>query len=148
MRTNRHARILELISKYPINRQEELLQLLKDDGYDVTQSTISRDINRLGLVKELGPDGMYRYQAPQTSKSAFSGSVNTLFSNSVLNVDAAQNLIVIKTSTGMANAVCVSIDSMEYDGIVGTLAGDDTIFVACKDSACSYRYAEEFRKLM
>ena len=148
MKSNRQTRILELVSKYPINKQDELLKLLKNEGFDVTQSTISRDIKNLRLTKVLSPDGTYRYQPPQISEKNARMNFSSLFSNSVLSVNIAQNIIVIKTSSGMANAVCVSLDLMNYDGIVGTLAGDDTIFAACKDSSYSYRYYNEFRQLM
>lgn len=148
MKNDRQTRILEIISKYPVNRQEDLVRYLKEDGYDVTQSTVSRDIKNLKLTKVPSSDGTFRYQAPQMSQKNAKMNFNSIFSNSVLSVDIAQNIIVIKTSSGMADAVCVLLDSMNYDGIVGTIAGEDTIFAACKDSSYSYRYFNEFKKLI
>lgn len=148
MKKNRQTRILELINKYPINKQEELLQKLREDGYEVTQSTISRDIKNLNLTKGLGADGIYRYQAPQVNHQSSKNYFVTLFSNSVLSIDIAQNIVVIKTSSGTANAVCATLDAMSYEGIAGTLAGDDTIFVACKDDKYAQRYLHEFKDLI
>lgn len=148
MRVSRQTRILELISKYPIGRQEELLKRLKEDGYDVTQSTISRDINKLNLVKVMGTDGVYKYQAPINKNANSRLNFETLFSNSVLSVDLASNIVVIKTSAGTANAVCASLDSMSYDGVIGTLAGDDTIFAACKDEEFAKIYLAKFKELI
>ena len=148
MKNDRQTRILEIISKHPVNKQEELLEYLRQDGYDVTQSTISRDIKNLRLIKVLSSDGTFRYQPPQMSEKNARMNFSSIFSNSVISVDIAQNIIVIKTSSGMADAVCVSLDSMNYDGIVGTIAGEDTIFAACRDSSYSYRYYNEFKKLM
>lgn len=148
MKISRHNRILELISEYPISRQDKLLELLKEDGYEVTQSTISRDISRLGLVKLPNNDGVYCYQAPSMISKNARNTFRSLFSDTVISVKLAKNLIVIKTEVGMANAVCASLDAMEYEEIVGTLAGDDTIFVACREDNVAQRYATQFNEII
>lgn len=142
MKTNRHSKILDLINKYPITTQEELLHYLRIDGYDVTQSTVSRDIKFLRLHKSLDSDGKYRYQAPVSSEKGMKSNFENLFANSVITVDYAVNIVVIKTYSGMAQAVCASLDSMGYDSVVGTLAGEDTILVVCRSENDAREYSE------
>lgn len=132
MKSSRHSKILEIISEYPIETQDELLSRLKTEGYKVTQATISRDIKDLRLVKTLGSDGKYRYTGAQASSSEIRSNFDQLFLSSVVSMDLAQNIVVIKTLSGMANAVCAALDSTGNSAIVGTIAGDDTIFVACR----------------
>lgn len=132
MKSSRHSKILEIINEYPIETQDELLSRLKTEGYKVTQATISRDIKDLRLVKTLGSDGKYRYTEAQASSSEIRSNFDQLFLSSVVSMDLAQNIVVIKTLSGMANAVCAALDSTGNSAIVGTIAGDDTIFVACR----------------
>ncbi|MEE1017562.1 MAG: arginine repressor [Ruminococcus sp.] len=132
MKSSRHSKILEIINEYPIETQDELLSRLKTEGYKVTQATISRDIKDLRLVKTLGSDGKYRYTEAQASSSEIRSNFDQLFLSSVVSMDLAQNIVVIKTLSGMANAVCAALDSTGNNAIVGTIAGDDTIFVACR----------------
>ena len=146
MKTNRHTKILELINKYPITTQEELIDYLRNDGYDVTQSTISRDIKQLRLTKTLLPDGKYRYQASPSSEKGAKNNFNTIFSSSVISVENAMNIVVIKTFSGMAQAACAAIDMMTFEPIVGTLAGEDTIMIVCKNEASAKTCAEDFMK--
>lgn len=133
MKLNRHAIILELIKSYPITTQEELLEKLREEGYSVTQSTVSRDIKTLRLQKTHSIDGKYRYSAPTgiqpDVKTGFSG----ILSGSIVSVETAQNIVVVKTFSGMASAACAAIDTMNLPTVVGSLAGDDTIFIACTD---------------
>ena len=133
MKTTRHNKILELINKYPITTQEELIEYLRADGYDVTQSTVSRDIKQLRLTKTLLPDGKYRYQASPSSEKGAKNNFKSIFASSVISIDRALNIVVIKTFSGMAQAACAALDMMSFDMVVGTLAGDDTIIVVCKD---------------
>ena len=146
MKTNRHTKILEIIGKYPITTQDELIEYLKNDGYNVTQSTISRDIKQLRLTKSLSSDGRYRYMVPSSDKKGIQSNFKQLFSSSVISAVNALNIVVVKTYSGMAQAVCAGIDSMEYSHIVGTLAGEDTFIVICKDEESAKEYAEEFSK--
>ncbi len=132
MKSGRHAKILEIISEYPVETQDEIITRLKEAGYKATQATISRDIKDLRLVKTLGSDGKYRYTSASNRNADLRSNFTQLFSNSVLSIDNAQNIVVIKTLSGMANAVCAAMDSTDNASIVGTIAGDDTIFVACR----------------
>ena len=143
MKSNRHTKIVELIGRFAITTQDELLEHLRAEGFDVTQSTVSRDIKKLRLTKSLDQNGRYRYQAPAvTSGSAKNGFLN-LVDTSVVSVDYAVNMVVIKTYAGMAQAVCAALDSMQYDSVVGTIAGDDTIFIVCKSEEYARNYTQE-----
>lgn len=133
MKLNRHAKILELIKQYPITTQEELLLKLEEEGYSVTQSTVSRDIKTLRLQKSHNIDGKQRYSAPTGIQPDIKTGFNNILSGSVISVELAQNIVVVKTFSGMASAACAAIDSMSLQNVVGSLAGDDTIFIACTD---------------
>ena len=134
MKSSRHEKILEIINRQPIETQDELLEALSREGCKVTQATISRDIKDLRLVKTLGTDGRYRYTASQDNSVDIRSSFSHLLITSVLSIDRAQNIVVVKTLGGMANALCAALDSMGNHSIVGTLAGDDTIFIACREN--------------
>ena len=134
MKSSRHAKILEIINRQPIETQDELLEALSREGCKVTQATISRDIKDLRLVKTLGTDGRYRYTSSQDNSVDIRSSFSHLLITSVLSIDRAQNIVVVKTLGGMANALCAALDSMANHAIVGTLAGDDTIFIACREN--------------
>ena len=129
MKVRRHAKILEIIEQYDIDTQEELLQRLKEAGFEATQATISRDIKALRLVKTLSSNGNYCYKVHAREDANMSSKFYSIFQESVVHVDCAGNIVCIKCLTGMANAVCAMLDSMHWQGVVGTLAGDDTIFV-------------------
>lgn len=144
MKTTRHNKILELINKYAITTQEELIEYLRADGYDVTQSTVSRDIKQLRLTKTLLPDGKYRYQASPSSEKGAKNNFKSLFASSVISIERALNIVVIKTFSGMAQAACAALDMMSFEAVVGTLAGDDTIFVVCKDEKKAELCADTF----
>ena len=148
MKSTRHNKILELINKYPITTQEELIDYLRADGYDVTQSTVSRDIKQLRLTKTLLPDGKYRYQASPSSEKGAKNNFHTLFSSSVISIEQAMNIVVVKTFSGMAQAACAALDMMSFDTIVGTIAGDDTIMVICKDPEQATTCTEEFKRYL
>lgn len=139
MKTKRHNKILELISNQSINTQKLLLEKLKEENYDVTQATVSRDIKELGIHKVRNSNGRYCY-IPEKSiiKSNLSDKFSMIFAQSVIDVDYANNTIVIKCHTGMANAACATFDALEIDNVVGTLSGDDTFIVIMRDeeSAC------------
>ena len=145
MKSSRHSKILEIISEYPIETQDELLSRLKTEGYKVTQATISRDIKDLRLVKTLGSDGKYHYTEARAGSSDIRSNFDQLFASSVTSMDLAQNIVVIKTLSGMANAVCAALDSTGNSAIVGTIAGDDTIFVACRSSEHAASLASTLR---
>lgn len=148
MKSRRHAKILDIITEYPIETQDELLTRLKDEGYKATQATISRDIKDLRLVKTLGSDGKYRYVSASKSSTDIRSNFSSLFASSVNSIDFAQNIVVIKTLSGMAQAVCAALDSNDYKAVVGTIAGDDTIFIACRSSQLAVNLTEELKKLI
>lgn len=146
MKSNRHVKIVELINKYPITTQDELLEYLRKEGFDVTQSTVSRDIKKLRLTKSLDNNGKYRYQAPsQKAINTKNGFLN-IVDSSVISADFAMNMVVVKTYAGMAQAVCAAFDSMDNEAVVGTIAGDDTIFIVCKSEESAKAYTQEFLK--
>lgn len=148
MKSNRHARILSLITEFPIETQDELLSRLRQEGFKATQATISRDIKDLRLVKTLGSDGKYRYVSTAKNSSDIRSNFSSLFSSSVNSVDCAQNIVVIKTLVGMAQAVCAALDATSNRMIVGTIAGDDTIFAVCRSSELANNLTDELRKLI
>ncbi|MDO4459439.1 MAG: arginine repressor [Clostridia bacterium] len=148
MKTRRHAKILELIKEYDIDTQEELLKYLRVNGFDCTQATVSRDIRELRLIKTLASSGKYKYSTGREASQDMSSKFYTLFGDSVIAVECAQNMLVIKCMTGMAQAVCASMDAVNFRGIVGTLAGDDTIFCVCKTHEDAKARQDEFRKLI
>lgn len=147
MKAKRHATILDLIHSQPVETQDELLMLLSEKGLQVTQATISRDIKELRLVKTLTPDGKYHY-TEQTAKpqNEMSEKFFMIFSSSVKELDYAGNMLVIKCYTGMANAVCAALDMMHWNGVVGTLAGDDTIFAVMRDEKSAFEMMGQLRK--
>lgn len=148
VRKRRQNLIIELINKEIISTQEELLMKLKENGYDVTQATISRDIKELKLVKKVGQNGRSRYAINKSVTDDYLSKFYSILSGSILSVDYAMNTTVVKCFAGMANAACASIDSMEWDGVVGTLAGDDTIFVLCKTEQSAKQLKESIEKLI
>ncbi len=148
MKTRRHAKILELIKEHDIDTQDELLRHLRESGFDVTQATVSRDIKELRLVKTLSRTGKYKYSTGNDSSSDMSSKFFSLFSDSVLSVEAAQNMVVIKCLNGMAQAVCAAMDAAHSQNFVGTLAGEDTIFIVCRNEAGAMETQEEFRKMI
>lgn len=148
MKTRRHAKILELIKEYDIETQDELLRYLRESGFDVTQATVSRDIKELRLVKALSHAGKYKYSTGSETVNDMSSKFYSLFADSVLSVDSAMNMVVIKCMTGMAQAVCAAMDAMYWQGFLGTLAGEDTIFIVCRSEAAALETQEEFSKLM
>ena len=129
----RRLRILELIKRFNIGKQEQLVDLLNAEGYNVTQATVSRDINELRL-KKIKENGAFRYVQNVRDFDSEDGKIASIFKQTVHSVVANGNLIIIKTLAGSANAVCAIIDSFELDGVFGSIAGDDCIFVAADQS--------------
>lgn len=147
MKSKRQEQILALIQDHDIETQEQLLDELKKSGFQATQATISRDIKQLRIIKELGPNGTYRYvSSPKPVEHAFSAKLNMIFRQCVTSIDYAQNLIVIKTMPGLANAACSAIDKLELPEMLGTLAGDDTCVVIMRDNASAVTFCAEIRE--
>lgn len=134
MKNKRFEAILSCIDKYDVETQDELVQHLKNAGIYAAQATISRDIKELGLVKVSLPNGRYKYALPSNMvEKDVSDKMHLVFQQSIVSVDSAINLIVIKTIAGMAQAAASAIDALSHPDIVGSLAGDDTIFIVTRD---------------
>ncbi len=133
MKKNRHEALLSLIEKEEIGTQDELLQKLNELGYKVTQATVSRDIKQLKLIKVPGKSGQYKYSCATNDAEDRSGKYHSILMHSVISVDYAGNIAVIKCYSGMAQAACAAVDNLGPENVVGTLAGDDTIFLLCKN---------------
>lgn len=147
MKKRRKAKILEIINNYEIETQEELQLKLRELGFEVTQATISRDIRELRLVKELSESGRYIYSTGKKNyNDSLSGRFTAIFSESVISVDYALNTVCVKCFSGTANAACAAIDSMQWNGVVGTIAGDDTIFVLCKTEDAAEGFTHNLEK--
>ena len=135
MKPGRQSVILEIIKEMDIETQGQLMLALAERGVKSTQATLSRDIKDLRLVKEQGADGKYRYtQSGSRENDASSEKLRRIFKDSLVSYDVAQNLLVVKTLPGLAHGACSAIDGMKIDGIVGTIAGDDTAFIAMRDN--------------
>ncbi|MBR6594615.1 MAG: arginine repressor [Clostridia bacterium] len=132
-KAQRHAAILDLIQRKTIRTQEELLDELKALGFDTTQATVSRDIRDLKIIKTTEGSGGYQYAvAAPSGDGDFASKLKTIFSEAVYRVDCACNIVVLKTYAGMGSAAGVAVDSMHLEGVVGTLSGDDTMFIAAR----------------
>ena len=143
MKTNRQKAVLELISKYEIETQGDLVSRLREMGFKVTQATVSRDIKDLHLVKVQTSEGIYKYAVNFSDDSNATDIRLRIFKDVVRSIEVAGNLAVVKTLTGSANAAAEAIDTMDDDSIVGTIAGDNTIFVALKTAAAANEFANK-----
>ena len=132
MKNARQNKILELIEEYEISTQEALIQKLAEYGFDSTQTTISRDIRQLRLIKGPTGRGTYKYVAPEVRRGNDAPGHNSALTDAVLAIEAAQNIVVVKTMAGMANAIAVCVDSLQIKDIIGSVAGDDTILLVLK----------------
>lgn len=148
MKKGRHEAILSLIKKEKIGTQDELMQRLNEMGYKVTQATVSRDIKALKLIKTPFEAGQYRYTVSSGEGEDHSGKYYSILSHSVTDVNFAGNMVVVKCFSGMAQAACAAIDNLMLDKIVGTLAGDDTIFVLCKDEENAANFRDYVGKII
>jgi transcriptional regulator of arginine metabolism len=143
MKFKRQAAILDIITSNEIKTQEELSAHLRDRGYNATQATISRDIKELRLIKVASHSGGYQYSTPdQSSTATHMTRLKNIFRECVVKVDRAQNLVVLKTLVGMANAAAAAIDAMKIRDIVGTLAGDDNILVILRTNEDAEKFCE------
>ena len=150
MKTQRQAKIMEIISTRDIETQEQLLEALQDEGFYSTQATISRDIKELRVVKELTSFGTYRYTASaKDGAGTFSARLNTIFRECITSFDYAQNIIIIKTMPGLAStADAAAEDAMNMSVVVGTLAGDDTVFLVMRDNNAAAAFCGEIKNLL
>lgn len=150
MKKGRQEKILELITKYEIETQDELMEFLSQEGYSVTQATVSRDIRDLDLAKVAMPGGTYKYVVARVSKKNLknSGPLGHAVSETVLSINCAQNIIVLKTTPGMAQAVAIAIDRIPDTEILGSVAGDDTILVVVPDADTAQVISARLKKLL
>lgn len=147
MKENRHQKIIEIIENNSVSTQDELQQLLKEAGYDVNQATISRDIRELHLSKKAESNGIYRYIRMDTAVDS-KRKYYIILSEAVISVAQAQNIVVIKCHTGMANAACAALDSIAIPGSVGTIAGDDTMIIIFSDNDAAFVAVSEIKKIL
>ena len=149
VKTQRQAKILEIVGTRNVETQEQLLQELQDAGFHSTQATISRDIKELRIVKELTGLGTYRYTTSSKEVTgAFSSRLNTIFRECVTGYDYAQNIVVIHTLPGLASAAGSAVDAMSMSFILGTLAGDDTVMIVMRDSNAAAAFCSEIKNLL
>ena len=148
MKPGRQNAILEIITEKDIETQNQLMQELAARGVKSTQATLSRDIKDMRLVKELGPSGNYRYVvAAKTETTDLDMRLKKILRESLVSYDVAQNLLVIRTLPGLASAACSAFDSMEIENLVGTLAGDDTAFLAMRDKESAVKLYHEIETI-
>ena len=148
MKPGRQSAILEIISEKDIETQNQLMKELAARGVKSTQATLSRDIKDMRLVKELGPNGSYRYVVATKSETAdLDQRLKKILRESLVSYDVAQNLLIIRTLPGLAPAACSAIDGMEIENLVGTLAGDDTAFLAMRDKESAIKLYHEIETI-
>ena len=148
MKPGRQNAILEIIAEKDIETQNQLMQELAARGVKSTQATLSRDIKDMRLVKELGPSGNYRYVvAAKAETTDLDMRLKKILRESLVSYDVAQNLLVIRTLPGLASAACSAFDSMEIENLVGTLAGDDTAFIAMRDKESAVKLYHEIETI-
>ena len=148
MKKNRHKKILSLIQENNIDRQEVLLEYLNNEGFAVTQATVSRDIKELNLVKIVSSTGEYKYAQNtivEDTKATFN-RFDYIFSESIKSVDYAMNTVVIKCHTAMAQAACEVFDSLKWDGVVGTIAGENTIFILMRTEDMAHKLNDKLKQ--
>ena len=147
MKLKRQSKILELIRENDIETQEMLADLLNKAGFNVTQATVSRDIRELKLTKATMQSGKQKYVATAKESSFVTERLNRVFRDGIVSIDYAQNIVVIKTLVGMAMAVAAALDSMENSEIMGTIAGDDTIFCVVKNESKAVKLTENLKAI-
>ena len=148
MKPGRQNAILEIIAEKDIETQNQLMQELAARGVKSTQATLSRDIKDMRLVKELGPSGNYRYVvAAKAETTDLDMRLKEILRESLVSYDVAQNLLVIRTLPGLASSECSAFDSMEIENLVGTLAGDDTAFLAMRDKESAVKLYHEIETI-
>ena len=147
MKKKRQEQIIEIIQNHEVETQEDLAGYLTEAGYAVTQATVSRDIKELRLIKILSPSGKYRYAtSAQEAENSYASRLQNIFRECVTSVAAAQNLVVIKTFPALAPAAANAIDAMRLPNALGSISGDDTVFIAMKDNESAVEFCEATKK--
>lgn len=146
---NRHGAIIDIIKNNVIETQDELVAQLKELGFNSTQATVSRDIRELRLIKVLTADGRYKYATTAGElKNNIESRLTVIFAESVISVENAANLVVVKTLSGMAQAACAAIDGIGYSEVVGTIGGDDTLLIVLRSSNNALKLSTKLKTLM
>lgn len=148
MKISRHAKILSIINSKEIETQEELADELRKDGIEITQATVSRDIKELNLIKVLADSGRYKYASISPKEKFLSNKLVVVFTQTVLNVERVDKFIVIKTITGAASGAAEAIDSLNLEGLVGTIAGDNTIFILCRNDDKALEITQKLKRML
>ncbi|MDD5937006.1 MAG: arginine repressor [Clostridiales bacterium] len=148
MKIGRQSKIVELITKHDIETQEELADLLVKAGYNVTQATISRDIRELKLTKVATEQGKQKYIVLANQESGMAEKYIRILRDGFISMDMAQNIMVIRTAPGMAMAVAAALDAMHFEGIVGSIAGDDTIMCAIRTVPDTIKVMEKLSRII
>ncbi len=147
MKVKRQAKILEIIQSRSIETQDELIRALEESGYIATQATVSRDIKELRLIKILNSDGKYCYSVMKAGGEQVATKFMSIFRDAVISIDFACNLVVVKCMSGMAQAACAAMDSLQWESVVGTLAGEDTFVCITRTTESAVELVEELKKL-
>ena len=149
MKTKRQAKIIEIVSTRDVETQEQLLEALQDAGFYSTQATISRDIKELRIVKELTQYGTYRYSlSTKEVTGTFTGRRNTIFKECVTGYDYAQNIVVVHTIPGLADAAASAVDAMSSTFVLGTIGGDDTVLIVLRDTNAAAAFCGELKNIL
>ena len=148
MKRNRQEAILRVISQYEVETQQELAQRLKEEGFEVTQATVSRDIRDMKLSKMPTGEGHQKYVRFHNDEKHLSGKYVNVLKEGFVSIDMAQNILVIKTVAGMASAVCAALDAMKWNEIVGSIAGDDTIMCAIRSVDDTVKVMDKISKII
>ena len=148
MKGKRQNKIIEIISKNDVETQDDLVRLLNKAGFRVTQATISRDIKELHLIKSQTESGAYKYSVNESKEKSDMNVLLRIFKDTVVSIEAAGNIVVIKTLTGSANAAAEVVDGLNIPEIVGSIAGDNTIFIAVRDRDFALGIVSRFRQML
>ena len=148
MRYSRQNKVLELISKYEIETQEKLCQLLKNSGYNVTQATVSREIKELQLVKTLSPSGKYKYSVSTSNEGPINDRFVKIFKETIINVASSGNIVLVKTLSGCGPAAGEAIDSLNIPYLIGSVAGDNTVLLVADDPGHVPEIVEKFENIL
>ena len=148
MKVNRHAKIVELVNKFDIETQEELADRLREEGFQITQATISRDIRDLKLTKVQTDNGRQKYVVMKATENVLRDKYIRIMKDGFVSMDMAMNILVVKTVSGMAMAVAAAIDQMHWNEIVGSIAGDDTVMCAIRSIEDTIVVMDKIRKIV
>ncbi len=148
MKKNRLDRIIHIISTHEVETQDELIAHLREEGFTVTQATVSRDIRELGLAKVMTGRGSYRYVLPKEDKDTRRLHISHALAETIVRVEVAQNIIVLHTYAGMAQAVALEVDHLSHPDLLGCVAGDDTIIIVARDNTSAIGLGNQMQELI